>query len=270
MRAELPRLRILRALLVRDYLLSRSYRAILILDLLFGMLNLVIYYFISETFGEPGGARFGGAPSYFAFAAVGAALATVVQAASTRVATRIREEQLTGTLELLVAQPITPAEICIGLVGFQFLFAIVRTTVYLLAAWLLLNVDLSHADWIGFTLVLFATALALAGIGMILAAGVLVLKRAELLVGAVTLVLAILGGAYFPVSVLPGWLEPLSTVVPSRFAFDGARSALFGGAGWGSDVLVLVVFGAIGVPVAVFVFRVALAFTKRRGSLATY
>jgi ABC-2 type transport system permease protein len=77
-------------------------------------------------------------------------------------------------------------------------------------------------------------------------------------------------GAVFPVSVLPGWLQPLGEVVPTRFAFDGLRAALFEGGGWHGDVLALVLFAAVALPLATALFRAALSWSKRTGSLAKY
>jgi ABC-2 type transport system permease protein len=265
----LPRPAVVHALIRRDYLVARSYRVAFLLDIVFGIISLLIYFFISRTFEDASSARLAGAPSYFAFAAVGVALSLVVQAASARLAQRIREEQLTGALELLVAQPVTAVELALGLAGFHFLFAALRAVVYLLAAGFVLSADFSRADWLGFVTVLVAAAVAMAALGIVFAALVLVLKRAELLVAVLTVALALLGGAYFPLEVLPGWLQPLADVLPTTFAFDGVRAALYRGEGWAMPAVELGAFSAVGLPVAIGVFRLALDLARRLGSLST-
>ena len=90
------------------------------------------------------------------------------------------------------------------------------------------------------------------------------------MIGVTTLVLGLVGGAFFPVSVLPGWLQPIAEVVPTRFAFDGARAALFVGDGWLGDTAALLVFSALASPAALYSFRGALLYAKNKGSLATY
>jgi ABC-2 type transport system permease protein len=79
-----------------------------------------------------------------------------------------------------------------------------------------------------------------------------------------------LGGAFFPVSVLPDWLEPVASIVPPRYAFDGLRAALYEGHGWWGDLLVLLAFSVVMVPVAVWLFERALHHGRRAGSLAQY
>ncbi len=257
-------------LMRRDYLVSRSYRLSLLLDAVVGVLNLLIFFFISRTFTSDPAADLAGAPSYFAFAAVGVALSLVVTGASARVALRMREEQLTGTLEALAAQPVTSIEMSLGLAGFHFVFAMGRATLYLVVADIWLGLDFSRAHWPGFILVLLATAVVMLSIGIVLAALVLLFRRAQALIGLATLALTLLGGAYFPITVLPGWLEPLARVVPTRFAYDGMRGALFRGEDWGAPTLVLIGFGALGLPAAVLLFDLSLRLARRRGSLALY
>lgn len=268
-RPWVPRPAVVHALIRRDYLVARSYRVAFVLDVGFGVVSLFIYFFISRTFDDATAGGLGGAPSYFAFAAVGVALSLVVQVASSRLAQRLREEQLTGALEMLVAQPVASSEMSLGLAGFHFLFAALRAVVYLLIAGLFLSADLSRADWMGFVAVLAAATLAMAAIGIALAAVVLVLKRAELLVALVAMALALVGGAYFPVDVLPGWLQPLANVLPTTFAFDGVRAALYRGEGWATPTLELLAFTAVALPLAILVFGAALDLARRLGSLST-
>jgi ABC-2 type transport system permease protein len=267
---RVPRLRAVVALLRRDYLVRTSYRFALVLDLFIGLVDVLIYYFISETFGGRAHVSFGAAPSYFAFALVGIAMTTVVQAASAGVATKVREEQLTGTLEALVTQPLTTIEMALGMCALPFLFATFRVALYLLVGGTLLGVDLSHMSWVGFAVVLFVTGAAMSALGIVTAAAVLAFKRGETISGVAIFGMGLVGGAFFPVSVLPGWLEALGKVVPPRFAFDGLRDALYAGSGWAGDALVLVAFSAFLLPASVWLFDRALQHARRAGSLAQY
>jgi len=250
-------------------MIQRSYRLAFAFDLFFTILNLLVAYFVSRTFAGLTTASLGGAPSYFDFAAVGLTLSAVVAATSTALAARVREEQLTGTLEALVAQPITPTELAFGFAGFPISFATVRTAGYLLIAGTLLGLDLSRANWPGFVLVLLLTATGFVGIGILAGALVLIVKRADALTGAILFTMSLVSGAAFPVSVLPGWLETVGRLSPMRPAFDGVRAALFG-QDWHGDALFLAIFSAVGIPIAVFLFGKALAYGRRAGSLGQY
>jgi ABC-2 type transport system permease protein len=258
------------AIVARDYRIRRSYRFALSADLFFGLVNLLIYYYISRTFEDAAHAGLGGAPGYFAFAAVGVSLMVVIQAASVGLAGRLREEQLTGTLELLTAQPLAPAETSLGLAGFPFLFAVLRGALYLVLADVLLGLDLANADVVGFVLVLGLTGLAMAALGVALAALVVVLKGGQTLTIVMTLFLGLGGGAFFPIEVLPGAVQPVAEAIPTRFAFDGVRDALFRGEGWGGDALALLAFAVAALPLAVLGFDGALRRARAQGTVAEY
>jgi ABC-type multidrug transport system permease subunit len=257
-------------ILRRDFLINASYRLAFLFDTFFGVMNLLIYYFISQTLTTPETADLGGAPNYFAFVAVGATITLVVQAASITLSRKVREEQLTGTLELLTTQPVNPSEIALGFASYPFLFATLRASLYLLIAQALLGIDLSHASWLGFVVLLVVTGTALSTIGISMGALTLVLKRADALAPVIGLLLGLGGGAFFPISVLPGWLQPLGNALPTRWIFDGIRQALFVGHGWGAEAISLSVFTVVSMPIALLFFAWALRRARKNGSLSQY
>jgi ABC-2 type transport system permease protein len=258
------------ALVRRDFSVTRSYRLSFALEAVYGVLGLVLYYFISQTFEDAGATELGEAPSYFAFAAVGLVVGTVIVATTTSVGIRMREEQTTGTLEALATTPVGPMELSAGLVGFPFLFASVQAAFYLAVASIFLGLDVSNTSWPGLAVVLFFSGLALAPIGILAGAAVLVFKRGQVIAGAIVYLMTLLGGMLFPVTVLPEPLQPLSKLVPLLYAFDGARDALFAGSGWETDAAVLALWALALWPIALFVFDRAGAYARRAGSLSEY
>ena len=269
-RHRLAGIRPVLALVRRDYLLTRSYRNTFLLEFVLGIINMLVYFYISRTFEDVPSAELQGAPSYFDFAAVGIIVSVVVGSTSTELASRVRQEQLTGTLEALFIQPLTTAQVALGLVGLPFLFAMVRAAFYLAVAAIFLGLNVPDANWVGVALMLAVTGAAMGALGIAAGAFVLVFKRGDLVAGMILFAMGFISGAVFPVSVLPDWVQPLGEVVPTRFALDGLRAALFEGTDWYGDALALAVFTAIFVPLAIWLFAGAFSWTKRRGSLAQY
>jgi ABC-2 type transport system permease protein len=259
-----------RALVRRDWQVRRSYRAAFVMDFVVAIMDLVVYYFIAKTFTGATTASLQSAPSYFAFALVGIAVTLVINSTTVGLALRVREEQLTGTLEALAAQPLSPTQLAVGMCGFPMLFATARVVVYLLLGGIFLGVDFSHASWVGFVLMIATMGFALSSIGVMSGAVVMVIKRGETFTGLVIFTLGLIGGAFFPISVLPDWLEAIGKVVPTRFAFDGLREALYTGGGWETDALVLFGYGLVLFPASTWLFSRALTFARRRGSLTQY
>ena len=254
----------------RDVLMIRSYRYPFVLDTFFGVLQLAVTYFISETFQETGAERLGGAPSYFAFAAIGIVIALVIEAATQGISSRVREGQLSGSLEALLVQPISTVQLCSGLVVFPFVFALARAVIYLAVAVVAMQLDLGKTDWLGFAAIFLLSAAAMAPLGIAAAALVMVYKRGEVLSGAVIFAMSLVSGAAFPVSVLPGALETIGSVMPLRFAFDGARDALFLGSGWVPDAIGLTAFAIVALPMSLWAFGRAVDAARRNGSLGQY
>jgi ABC-2 type transport system permease protein len=267
---SLPRPRVVLALTRRDVQIYLSYRFMMTLDLWIGALDVIVYYFISETFEGTTTASLGSAPSYFAYALVGIAVTVVIQAASLGIGSKLREEQLTGTLEALVAQPLTSTEMAVGLCGLPFAISTVRVAIYILLGAAVFGLDLSSTDWVGFVAMLVAIAAAMSAIGIATAAVVLSIQRGNTISGLVIFAMSVISGAFFPVSVLPDWLEAIGKVMPTRFAFDGFRAALFEGSGWEGDFLMLTAFSVISLPAAIWLFDRGLLLARRWGRLAQY
>jgi len=268
--ASLPRRRVFGAIVWRDYLTKRSYRLAFTLDIFNGALTLAIYYFISRFFTHLNRAELNHAPSYFAFAAAGILVAGMITTASIELVTRLREEELAGTLETLIGHPVSASEFGLGLVGFPFSFAFVRAVIYFVIVSALMGLDLLRVSWGGLAVVLLATAAVFAPVAIAAAAAVLVVKRAEIVLGLVIGVAIVFSGAVFPVSALPGWLQPVAGILPPHLAFDGVRNALFQGSGWALDSVKLLVIGAVATPLAAAIFGLGLRRAQRSGSLGEY
>ena len=82
-----------------------------------------------------------------------------------------------------------------------------------------------------------------------------------------------LGGVYYPITVLPEWLQRFSYVLPITYSLEGMRLALLRGYSWrqlSPNIYALIVFSVIMLPISVLVFRYAIRKAKMDGSLAQY
>jgi ABC-2 type transport system permease protein len=82
--------------------------------------------------------------------------------------------------------------------------------------------------------------------------------------------LLVVSGVYYPVEVLPTWLEWLAVISPATYALDGARDAILEGAGVGSmwdEIWPLLVIGVVSIPLGLAVFRRGEQYAKRHGKL---
>ncbi|HWB67307.1 MAG TPA: ABC transporter permease [Mycobacteriales bacterium] len=254
------------ALLRRDYAQRRVIRFAVLLDLCFGMVNLLVFYFISRLLHHPT-AQLGGAQNYFGYIAVGLAVTLAVQSAVTEAATQMREERITGTLAQLVSQPVNSAGLALGLVAYPIVFALARSVLYVLVAALGLGLAVGHAAWFGVIVIALLGCAAVVAVGIVLLAITLAIPRSDPVVPLAALALTFLSGAYFPVSVLPGYLQAISDPLPTRLVLEGLRSALFSGGGWEQPAGWLLLTVAVLLPIAVVLFGWATSIAIRLGRL---
>ncbi|WP_329009285.1 ABC transporter permease [Micromonospora rifamycinica] len=254
------------ALARRDLGERQLIRLPLLLDLVFGVVNLLVFLFISRVLTPPGAHRLLGATTYFDFVAVGITFMLVLQAASTQLTSRVAREQRSGTLELLAAQPVPASALAVGTAAYPFLLALLRAGFYLVLLHALFGLHTARADWWGVAAVLVAGSAAMMGIGIGLTAFAVAVGYGESAARLMIVGLSFLSGTYFPVAALPGGLPTLTAVLPSRIALDGLRAALSGGA-WAASALTLLAATVLLLPLSTWVFGRALRIAAARGTL---
>jgi len=149
--------------------------------------------------------------------------------------------------------------------------ASVFSTIILATILLFLHVDLSHANALS-ALVLLAVG-SLAFIGLSMGAAVFPMLWTEKglqMAYIVQAVVLLVSGVYYPVDVLPSWMQALSTISPATYVIRGMRAALLDGADlttlW-PEVWPALVVGVVSVPLGLRLFVEVERYAKRTGRL---
>jgi ABC-2 type transport system permease protein len=149
----------------------------------------------------------------------------------------------------------------------------VRTALFLLIAALSFGVHYHAAGFAPAAAVVLVFIPFIWGVGATAAAGVLTFRRGASLFGAGAFALTFSSGAFFPLGVLPHWLETIAKLNPIAVAIDACRRALLGGDGW-SDLLprigVIAGASAVAMVLGLVSFRLALQRERRLGTLGMY
>jgi ABC-2 type transport system permease protein len=262
------------AFLRRDLLVAWSYRVDFASDILGMAVQVFMFYFIGLMV-DPGRLpSFGGnTTSYLEFVALGIVLAMFVQLALRQVSVAIRDEQYQGTLESLLLTPSRALTIQLGSMVYEFVYVPIRTIVFLTAIGIGFGLDFDPAGFLPAAVVLMAVIPFVWGLGVCAAAAVLAFRRGEGGAGFVATILTVASGAYFPLDLLPGWLQDLAEANPFAVALDAMREAVLGGAGWsdvGDSMLLLVPMAAASLTVGYVLYNRALRRELRKGSLGDY
>lgn len=262
------------AFLRRDWLVMLSYRTAFVSELLALALQALLFSFIDRMIDPAALPSYGGARAgYLEFALIGVALSLVTGLLLARVATAVRQEQMIGTFEALLVTPTATGTLQAGAVAFDVLAVPVRIGVLLLAVALGFGVHYEADGILPALAVLLAFLPFVWGLGLLAGAAMVTFRRGGGVLNAGVGLLGLVSGAFFPLALLPGWLEAVARANPIAIAIESLRDTLIGGGGWSAipaDALLLLPMSAVALGAGAFAFRAALARERRRGTLGLY
>lgn len=177
------------------------------------------------------------------------------------------EEMYARNLANLFVSPLRLGEYIAGQLAMSVMRTLIGVGGACLFAFLLFHYSIFS---FGFPLIAFFVLLIAFGWAIGLAVSALILRSglgAEEIAWAAIFLAAPVSGVYYPIAVLPAWLQPVATALPSAHVFEGMRSLLLEGVfRWdhfywaaGLDVICYVV--------GVLLFRSAVRAARERGSL---
>jgi ABC-2 type transport system permease protein len=258
----------------RDVKVALSYRVAFASDVFGIAAQIVVFSFIAKLVEPSKLPTFGGTQvSYLEFVATGIVLNLALGVLLYRVAGAIRQEQLQGTLESLLATPTATATLQIGSVASTLLMVPLRATLMMGAIAIVFGLHFDMGGIVPAALIVAALVPFAWGLGLATGAAIVTFRRGSGLLGAGTTLLGLASGAVFPLALLPAWIAAAAEWNPLAIAIDGVRDALLGGAGWGaalSDIAVLIPLSGLTLAAGVGLFKLALDRERRLGTLGMY
>lgn len=265
--------RLLWAFLARDFRTEISYRFSFFLSISGVFFSAFTFYFVSRLLGEsvaPALSEYGG--DYFAFALIGIAFSSYFGLGLNGFARALRLAQTTGTLEAMMMTPASISTIVLGSAAWSYAFTTFRVLIYLIIG-LALGLPLAGANYLAAAVTLLIAIVAFASIGIIAAGVIMIVKRGEPITTLFNGFATLVGGVYYPIEIMPDWLQAISRLVPLTYALNAMRRALLADASWrelAPDLLVLTAFAVVLFPVSLLIFRYAVQRARADGSLAHY
>jgi ABC-2 type transport system permease protein len=254
-----------RAFVVRDCLTEITYKATLAIEAVDVIVAVAAFYYLSRIVGDRHPAGY----DAFAFLLVGLAANSAMSTALTCFAQAVKADQQTGAIKPVLMSPLPAA----GIVALGSIYPMARSTLSVgayLAAGLFFGLVYRVSNILLLATVVVASLAAFAAIGMLSAASTLVFKRGDPLLWLFASLSWLLGGVFFPVSLLPRMLQRMSALLPIRYAVNALRAALLGGASFTdvqSDLIVLVAIAVLGLPLSAWLVHAGTMRVKRNGTL---
>ncbi|MGN6378935.1 MAG: ABC transporter permease [Gaiellales bacterium] len=180
-------------------------------------------------------------------------------------------ERWEGTIEYTFMAPVSRSAHLFGMGAFAVAYGVVRTMLLFGVVAAFLSVQFHDPNFGSAMVILAISSISFIGIGTMTAVLPLISPEKGTQLGFIAQgLLLVVSGVYYPVSVLPQWMQWISTISPATYTLDGARKAILHGAGvtalW-SDIWPLLLIGAIAIPLGLWVFNRGERYAKQHGRL---
>jgi ABC-2 type transport system permease protein len=210
---------------------------------------------------------------------VGVLLWSFLSVLFNEIASSVAYERWEGTLEYTFMAPVSRLIHLFGVSLFAAIYSIIRLAVVIGGLAVFIKLDLSRANLLGILIVLLVSSFAFIGLGLM--AAVLPVFSPERGAEATNIFqgcLLLVSGVYYPVEILPGWLQPLAKLSPATYSLSACRKLMGIGSGQGPiagapisevvpELLTLTLMGAVMVPVGLWVFGHVERWAKKTGKL---
>jgi ABC-2 type transport system permease protein len=177
------------------------------------------------------------------------------------------EEMYSRNLGNLFVSPLHLSEFIAGQLTMSVLRTLIGVGGACFFAWLLFRYSIFS---LGFPLTAFFWLLLAFGWSIGLAVSAMILRfglGAEELAWAAIFILAPVSGVYYPIAVLPGWMQPVAWALPSAHVFEGMRGVLLEGSfAWNHFWSALLLDGVY-LCLGAVVFRLAVKHARVHGRL---
>ncbi len=180
-------------------------------------------------------------------------------------------ERWEGTIEYTFMAPLARPVHLFGMGLFAIVYGIVRAVLLFAVVAAFFDLDMPDANFVAALVLLAIASISFVGIGMMTAVLPLISPEKGTQLGFVAQgMLLVVSGVYYPVEVLPTWMQWLATISPATYALDGIRDSILEGDGltamW-DEIWPLLVIGAVSIPLGLEVFRRGERYAKRHGKL---
>src|ERR687896_1299943 len=180
-------------------------------------------------------------------------------------------ERWEGTIEYTFMSPSSRVTHLLGMGVYAVVYGIAQIAIMFGVVTLFFDLDLNEANYWAALVVLAVCSISLVGFGVVAAVMPLLSpEKGQQVTYIVSALLLLVSGVYYPVKVLPEWMQVAAQYSPVTYALEGSRAALLRGVGvsqlWES-IWPLLVMGAVFVPLGLFIFHLGERYAKRTGKL---
>lgn len=211
----------------KDFFWDFSYKLTFLWRIASIAISVFIFFFISKTFSVSNNIHLGPFNNnYFLFVIVGIGimdLITVIIGATVKI---VRDAQMLGFLDMFLNSRISASYTLFCGMLYPTFIGILKFICYLIMAFYLQEYEFSMVVIEKVAIVGILTILPFFGVGLFSASFVLAFKQSVPINSLVSLLLLLLSGIIYPITVLPDYLQYLSNLIPATHGIDLMRQIL--------------------------------------------
>jgi ABC-2 type transport system permease protein len=263
-------LRIVLAVAKKDFRTAISYRVGFISAIVASFWSLIAFRFVSKLVNT--GEFAGSSVAYFRYTVVGLLFVSILEPAAIGTSTSARNEQVQGTLEYMASQPVRRIYLGLSWSAYGILQSMVLAVIVLLLT-IPIGFSVATVNVPVVLAVIVLSILVFAAIGNAGAALVIVVQQGSVIIGGALSIVGVVSGTLFPIAELPGWLQVVSHLSPLTYALEAMRSATLTNqpsTSYTEDLLILLGFAVVLLPLSAWVLERAFRVAQRRGTLSTF
>lgn len=262
------------AFLKKDFLVESSYKLSFLFNIFGVFLSILSYFYIDKLFGQKMVshlAEFG--VNYFAYVLLSMAFFSYVGVGLGSFSGRIRSEQIQGTLEAILLTPTSILTFLSSLALWNLIFATLDMAIYILLGKFLFKISFANVNVLSTAIIFILTITSFSSLGILSAAFIMAFKRGNPVGWIVGSLQGLMGGVYFPVTVLPVWLQSIAKFFPIAYAIRAIELSVYKGyslAQLRKEIGFLFLFSLLLLPLSLYAFKYGLKRARQDGSLGQY
>ena len=261
------------AFIERGWFLTKRYWAWEIVWVTYNIVNALSVTFIAKAVENAAPGRFTQADANYMilFLTIGTAMWSFISAVFDSVTETVTIERWEGTIEYTFMAPVSRLTHLLGACIFALVHGLALMVAQLLVISMFFNLDLTKSNWLAAATITALGSVSLIGLGEIAAIlPLLFTERGAQMAYIIRAIMLLVSGVYYPITVLPGWLQAVAVISPVTYMLDGLRASIQNGKDvvslW-SDIWPLALAGIVLVPLGLVIFEQAERYAKRTGAL---
>ncbi len=260
---------------IKDLKIVLSYKLQFMFSLLSILITLFTFYLISALVGDGANNHLNEYENnYFKFLFFGIITAEITLIISTLPNSNIRNMQLTGVFEQLLASGRNEYLIILSTFIYPIFWLSFKIMVYFLVGFIFFDIDISYFNisFVDFFSLIFFI-ISIIGIGCLSISATIFFKSSNFVSALYLSLSALLGGIAYPLSVLPEPLRALSNLLPTTHFLEIIRTGSYS-INFNNEVfnhlIMLVIISIIFFILGILSLKISIELSKKNGSLLYY